>query len=68
MGKKYISIEEAQAVYESIVKKYVSPKFDGKTLITLPQIDFASIFGNRKRMDAERLTQEVCKILDEQIK
>lgn len=66
--KKYITIEEAQAVYESIVKKYVSPKFDGKTLISLPQIDFASIFGNRKRMDADKLAKEIRKILDEQIK
>ena len=68
MGKKYITIEEAQTVYERIVKEYVSPKFDGETLITLPMIDFASIFVNRKRMDAERFTQEVCKIIDEQIK
>ena len=41
MGKKYIAIEEAQTVYERIVKEYVSPKFDGETLVTLPKIDFA---------------------------
>jgi len=68
MGKKYIAIQEAQAVYERIVKEYISPKFDGETLITLPKIDFASIFGNRKKIDAEKLTQEVCKIINEQIK
>lgn len=69
MGKKYITIKEAKTVYEKIVKEYVSPKYDGEALITaLPEIDFATIFGNRKRMDAEKLAHEICKIIDEQTK
>ncbi len=68
MGKKLITIEEARAVYERITKEYVSPKFDGESIINLPEIDFAPIFGNRQRMDAEKLAIEIRKILDEQIK
>ena len=69
MSKKFISIEEAEAVYNKIVKEYVSPKFDGEDIIAeLPEVDFTTIFGSKKRMDVERFTQEVCKILNEQIK
>lgn len=69
MSKKFISIEEAEAVYKKIVKEYVSQKFDGELLIKeLPEVDFTTIFGSKKRMDAQKVGEELKKILIEQIK
>ena len=67
MSKKYITLDDAQSLYNTIRQQYVSPKFNGKDLITLPPIDFATIFGNRQRMDAETVTREICRIITEHI-
>lgn len=64
---KYITIDQAQNVYERIRKEYVSPKFMGEPLFTLPTIDIATIFGTRKKMDVEKLTQEIRRIIEGQI-
>ena len=69
MSKKFITIDEARTLYLKFAKEYVSQKFDGELLIKeLPEIDFATIFGSKKRMDAQKVGEELKKILIEQIK
>lgn len=59
----YITLREAKTTYDNIVKVYVAPKFNGVELIKMPTIDMEEVFGNRKRMEVEKLTAEICQMV-----
>ena len=64
---KYITLEEAEKVYERILKEYAPPSFNGHALFTLPSIDLAAIFGDRKKMDVSKVTAEIQRAISEAI-
>ncbi len=64
---KYITLEEAEKVYERILKEYAPPSFNGHALFTLPPIDLKEIFGNRLKMDVNKVTQELQRLIAEAI-
>ncbi len=64
---KYITIQEAEKVYQRILKEYTPPTFNGQALFTLPPIDLAAIFGDRQRMDVAKLNDEIRRIIEEAI-
>ncbi len=71
MSKKFISFEEALTTLEQILSNYEPPTFMGSPLFAKPTItehELALIFEGRKRMDVEKLTQEIAKRIAEQIK
>lgn len=61
---KYQTINEAQETYDRIRAEYVPPTFGGQALFTLPQIDMTKIFGNRQRMDAGKVAEQICRIIN----
>ena len=68
---KFITFEEALTTLEQILSNYEPPTFMGSPLFTKPEItehELAMIFEGRKRMDVEKLTQEIAKRIAEQIK
>lgn len=62
---KYIKVNEAQETYDRIRAEYVAPTFHGQVLFSLPEIDMTKIFGNRQRMDAEKVAAQICRIVTE---
>lgn len=62
--KKQISLKEAISTYDEIKSKYIAPRFKGKPMIELPNIDMKKIFGDRERMNVDKLLEEINRIID----